>query len=152
MKILKPCVALIIFCAGFASACSAESWYEAAERTSNDYRSTAGAMMREVDGTKYSPKYSASELQSAQTAIAMKNAERSAIAASRDICATGIETGRAAAIAGASAVGSNISNALQNIPSAPEMRMYAPEPQAPAQQNPIQAPPAQQHEVVQPPS
>lgn len=45
------------------SACMAEDWYLAMERSSNDYRDSVETMATEVDGAGYTPHYTHAELQ-----------------------------------------------------------------------------------------
>jgi hypothetical protein len=47
---------------GLTSVCMAEDWYAGMEKSSNDYRGSVGAMVSDVDGSKYTPSYTSAEL------------------------------------------------------------------------------------------
>jgi len=82
MKTMMRMSIIIGLIFGFVSMAMAENWYAADERSSNDYRSSAGAMIAEVDGSRYTPQYTAAEMKSTRVAADTRQmAQSSAVAA-----------------------------------------------------------------------
>ncbi len=84
MKMLRCAFIFLSLLIGLASVCMAESWYASMERSSNDYRGSVGAMVTEVDGSKYTPRYTPAELQSTR-----------AVADTRQLAQSGIDVAQA---------------------------------------------------------
>lgn len=83
MKILNNFFILIIILMGITSICMAEEWYEGMERSSNDYRGSVGAMISDVDGAKYTPRYTAAQLQTTRAVADSRQVMQSTLAVSR---------------------------------------------------------------------
>jgi hypothetical protein len=76
----------------------AEDWYAGMEKSSNDYSGSVGAMVAEVDGSKYTPDYTSAELKDTRAAADTRQfAQSGAAVAQTDYKASGstgsVETG-----------------------------------------------------------
>ncbi|MFA6078595.1 MAG: Hint domain-containing protein [Candidatus Omnitrophota bacterium] len=105
MKTLKCAIIVVGLVLGLVSVCMAEEWYASVERSSNDYRSSVGSMVREVDGSKFTPRYTSAELHSAKAI-----ADTRAVADSRQVSQANIMIAQARDESRSSAASDNGNN------------------------------------------
>jgi protein-disulfide isomerase-like protein with CxxC motif len=83
MKSMTLVIIILGMMLGFASMAMAEEWYTAVERSSSDYRSSVGATIAEVNGAKYTPAYTATELQNTKAMVDTRQMAQAGIDATR---------------------------------------------------------------------
>jgi hypothetical protein len=83
MKTLMLVLTIVGLLIGLTSVCMAEDWYAGMEKSSNDYRGSVGAMVAEVDGSKYTPDYTSAELKDTRAAADTRQFAQSGAAGAR---------------------------------------------------------------------